>query len=202
MPFASLVALLAALSTTVDPGSSPYGTLPTSRANAVSPRMQSGGPEPPAAEVRVGDRAPDFSYQSFDGRWRNLHDLRAQGPVLLVIAPSEPQLRAIERERERLLDYGIVAVAVLDIPPRAAASLVKRFELRYSVLADPRRVIAEQFNAVGGRTNAAMPAWFVIDRRGLVRALDRGRLPEGEYAPTAARALGLPPPGIALPTGR
>jgi len=200
MPLASLIALLAALSA-VDPGSSPYGTS-HNRVNPISPPLQSGSPEPPAAEVRIGDQAPDFSFEGFDGKWRNLHDLRAQGPVLLVIAPTEPQLRALERERERLLDYGIVPVAVVDAPSRTAASLVKRLALRYSLLADPRRVIAEQFNALGHRTNAAVPAWFVIDRRGIVRALDRGRFPDGEYTPTAARALGLPPPGITLPTAR
>src|SRR5438067_2083412 len=57
--------------------------------------------EPPVSEVRVGDIAPDFSYQAGDGSWRSLHDLTRGGHVLLVFAPRERELHAIERDRER-----------------------------------------------------------------------------------------------------
>jgi peroxiredoxin len=168
---------------------------------AIAP-LQSGGPEPPTSEVRVGDLAPDFSFEGFDGRWRNLHDLRVQGPVLLVIAPDTDPLMALERERASLIERGIVPVAVVDAPPRAAASRTRKLNLHYTVIPDPRRVIAEQFNAIQSRTHAAVPAWFVIDRSGRVRALERGRFPAAGFLMVATQALGLPVPGVALPTRR
>lgn len=201
MPFASIIALATALlSAAVDPGSTPFPNDADSRAS-IAP-FQNVAPEPPASEVRIGDVAPDFSYEGYDGRWRNLRDLRVQGAVLLVIAPDTDQLRALERERASLLDRGIVPVAILDVTPRATASTIKKLDLRYSVIADPRRVIAEQFNAIQSRTHAAVPAWFVIDRSGVVRGLDRGKFPAGGYLATAASALGLPMPGMAVPTSR
>jgi peroxiredoxin len=201
MPFASIIALFAALlSAAVDPGSTPFSSGADGRAS-VSP-FQNGAPEPPTSEVRVGDVAPDFSYEGFDGRWRNLHDLRVQGAVLLVIAPDHDQLTALERERASLIERGILPVAILDATPRATAATVKKLGLRYSVIADPRRVIAEQFNAIQSRTHAAVPAWFVIDRSGGVRALARGGFPQDGYLTIAVPALGLPSAGMAIPTSR
>lgn len=201
MPFATIIALITALlSAAVEPGSVP-NSLTESGRPAIAP-LQSGGPEPPTSEVRVGDVAPDFSFEGFDGRWRNLHDLRVQGPVLLVIAPDSDPLLSLERERASLVGRGIVPVAVVDAPPRAVASWTRKLNLHYTVIPDPRRVIAEQFNALQSRTHAAVPAWFVIDRSGRVRALERGGFPDDGFLPVAAEALGLPTPGVALPTRR
>lgn len=200
MPFASIIALAAALlSAAVDPGASSF---PSGDARVSVSPLLNGAPEPPASEVRIGDAAPDFSYEGFDGRWRNLHDLRAQGAVLLVIAPDAAQLRALEIDRASLIERGVVPVAILDATPRATAGTIRKLGLRYSVIADPRRVIAEQFNAIQSRTHAAVPAWFVIDHSGAVRALDRGRFPSGGYLAAATTALGLPAAGAAVPTAR
>jgi hypothetical protein len=60
------------------------------------------------------------------------------------------------------------------------------------VLADPRGVIASQFNAVDPASGRQLPAWFVLDTQRRVQALGRGRLPKQGYGELAAEALGLP----------
>ena len=122
--------------------------------------------------------------------------------MVLVITPDSDPLLSLERERASLVQRGIVPVAVVDASPRAAASWTRKLNLHYTVIPDPRRVIAEQFNAIESRTHAAVPAWFVIDRSGRVRALERGRFPSAGFLPVATQALGLPSPGITLPTTR
>ena len=201
MLFAARMALVAAvfLSAAVDPGSAPNGP-PADRLNPGA-ALHTGKPEPPTTEVRIGDVAPDFSYEAFDGHWRRLHELRAQGPVLLVFVPDENQLRLMERERARLMDLGVVPVAVMDVSPRATLGLVQHLSLKYSVLSDPRSVIAEQFNAIDWRTHATQVAWFLLDEKGMVRALDRGTFPDAPVA-MAAEALGRPAPGTAVSTSR
>jgi len=201
MLFAARMALVATviLSAAVDPGNAPQG--PSLERLNPGATQQTGKPEPPTTEVRIGDVAPDFSYQAFDGRWRRLHELRAQGPVLLVFVPDENELRSMERQRARLLDLGVVPVAVLDVSPRATLGLVQKLGLQFSVLSDPRSVIAEQFNAIDWRTHATQAAWFLLDAKGMVRALDRGSFPDEPVA-MAAQALGRPAPGTAVPTSR
>jgi peroxiredoxin len=155
-------------------------------------------PEPPAAEIQVGDPAPNFSYQGFDGRWLRLQNLLEQGPVLLVFAPSLAELRRLEEARDGLLDLGVVPVAFMDLKPGAARGLAKRMGLRYTVLSDQRLVVASQFNAV--QNAVLIPAWFVIDPRGKVRGLWRGKLPDSDYPQLCANALSLPLPGSTVPS--
>jgi peroxiredoxin len=155
-------------------------------------------PEPPPVEVQVGDPAPNFSYQGFDGRWMRLHHLLDQGPVLLVIAPGQEELRRLEQERESLLDLGVIPVAIVDLRSGAARSLAQRLGLRYTVISDQRRVIASLFNVV--HDGRVAPSWFVIDRQGKVRGLLRGRIPAFDYPQLCARVLALPLPGATLPS--
>lgn len=162
-----------------------------------------GGPlETPATEVRLGDRAPDFSYQGVDGGWRRLRDILTQGPVLLVFGADELTLRVIEHERERLLDLGVVPVAVTDLRSGAARALVSRYDLRFTVLSDRRGVIAAQYNAIDPGSGRQVPTWFVLDPKRRVRGLGRRRLPLRGYSSLVANALGLPTPGVALPASK
>lgn len=158
--------------------------------------------EPPVTPVVPGSFAPDFSYQTPDDEWHRLSDLLEQGPVLMLIGARDPQLAALERERDRLLDLGVVPVAVIDGHARAARSAAQRLDLAFTLVADPQSVIAGQFNAISRDTGAPAPCWFVIDRQRRVRALDRtGLLKEG-WAAIAIDALALPAPGVALPARR
>ena len=157
-------------------------------------------PEPPPMVLRVGDPAPNFSFDGYDGRWMRLHHLLDQGPVLLVFGAGEPQLRRLQDERGRLLDLGVVPVVILDDKPGAVRALAKRLDLHYTVLSDPRGVIAGQFNVV--EAGNVRPGWFVLDQRGKVRGLSREGLPAMDYPRLCARSLALPMPGVAFPTSR
>lgn len=164
--------------------------------------LRPGQTEPPSTPVVLGDAAPDFSYQGADGRWRHLHDLLVQGPALLVFGADEAVLRAVERERERLLDLGVIPVAILDARGGTARAMVQRHQLQYMVLADPRGVIAGQFNALDPRSGRTLPCLFVLDRSRRVRGLLRTHLPLQGYPALAANALGVSVRGRTVPASR
>jgi peroxiredoxin len=202
MKFTLLLAIACLLTTQVEPddhlsrhGS---GTLPTQDATALLRRAS----DPPSTEVQLGDVAPNFSYRAGDGHWRHLSDIVAQGRVLLAFGADELTLRVIERERDSLVDLGVVPVALVEGRPSATQGLVKRLDLRYTVLADPGGIIAAQFNAVDPATGRQVPSWFVLDRKRCVRGLGRRGLPLRGLPALAANALGLPLPGTTLPTAR
>ncbi len=193
MSSVSTLSLALVLALGNDPALSPGSTTPplSDRSHAIS---VPGPVETPSSPVTVGDPAPDFSFRAVDGQWRRLADLRAHGPVLLVLAPDDRDLRALQAERDHLLDLGVVPVAVCDMSPRNAYEKVRELKLGYSLLADPQRVIAGQFDSVDPRTSAATPAWFVVDQNGRVRAMGRDGFPAGGFTPIASRALGVPMP--------
>ncbi len=159
------------------------------------------GTEPPATMVTAGDPAPDVVWEGPDSRRQRLRDLRAQGCVLLVFDPDEAQMKALEGDRQRLLDLNVIPAAVLDRGPATVRTLARRLALGFTLIPDPQLAIASQFNAVDPATSRIEPAWFVLDRTGKVRALGRGSVPEGGYARLAAAALALPPPDAARPGG-
>jgi peroxiredoxin len=153
------------------------------------------------AVVETGAQAPDFSFESSPG-WRRLRDVRAQGHVLLVVAPAEEQLLSLERERARLLSMGVVPMAVLDRRASACRALTARLRLGFTLVPDSRRVIGAQFNAVDGASGVDTPAWFVIDREGRVRDLAHRGWPSRPWSEVCAGALGLPASDTPMPASQ
>ena len=155
--------------------------------------------EPAETPVTVGGPAPDFSFEAHDRQWLHLHDLLIQGNVLLVFGAEDSDLVAIQNERDALLDRGIVPVAVLDRRDGATWSAARRLNLKFSLLSDPRSVIAAQFNVLDPNTHHPVGSCFVVDHQGIVRGLRRESLPASGYLKLATVALALPEDGLSLP---
>lgn len=163
------------------PVAAPSASLPATSTTALGP----GAPKP-------GQKAPNFAYQSHDYMRRRFHDMLAQGAVLIVFAPTDADLRALEAERDEMLTRGVVPVAVLDRKDSDVWKVVRRLGLTYSLLSDPRGAIASEFGAWSEPAGHASPAWYVVGGDGRVRARGMGELPSGRFAATAFDALGLP----------
>ena len=197
-----LLAITVTLGSTQNVGD--RGMQPSGIASGVHPgtTLTSRPVDTPATEVCLGDVAPDFSYQGVDARWRPLHELVADHPALLVFGGSETTLRALESEREALLDLGVLPVAVVGSRLGATRTMVQKQELRYTVIADPQGVIASQFNAIDPASGRPLPAWFVLDTHRKVRGLGRSELPSRGLSALAAQSLGLAPKQAVVPTSR
>lgn len=156
-------------------------------------------PEPPNAPVHVGDRAPDFNWVGVDNRTRSLRDILVQAHALVVFAPSDEELRDLERERETLALMGVVPVAIVEARPRSAVVRAKRAGVHFLVVGDPVRVIGSQFNLVDSGTNRIQPAWFAIDRRATVRGTGTSLKPAPGWSRIAASALAIPAPDVPIP---
>jgi hypothetical protein len=172
--------------------------LASTHASALPASPPQDGPSAAAAaaqssSIAAGEVAPDFQFQAFDYRWLQLHDLLAQGNVLLVIAPSESKLRTLQRERMDLVERGVIPVAVLDLRDGPAWSMTNRLGLSYSLLSDPRNEIATAFR-VARATAGPEPSWFMIGREGRVLASGPDLAGIESYSGLACSALGLPAP--------
>lgn len=144
------------------------------------------------ATVESGTNAPDFSYETLAGESARLRDLLAQGHVLLVFGASDTDLRHLQAEADRLTRIGVVPVAVLDRGAGSCRRTQKKLGLTFPVVPDPQRAIGAQYNSLNPRTRQNAPAWFVVDRGGRVRGLDRFKLPDEMWENVAATSLGLP----------
>lgn len=62
--------------------------------------------------------------------------------MLLVFSPTEAQLQALERDRDRLLGLRVLPAAVLDRSTPAVGRLARRLGLHLTMIPDPKTVIA------------------------------------------------------------
>ena len=156
-------------------------------------------PEPPNTPVQVGDRAPDFAWNSTDNRVRRFRDVLQHAHALIVFAPTDDVLRSLESERESLADMGVVPVAVIEGRGGAVAGRARRVGAHFLVVADARHVIASQFDVVDGVTDRAIPCWFVVQKNGTVRARWHEGDPTQGWTRIAASALALPMGDATIP---
>lgn len=153
-----------------------------------------------APGLAVGDTAPNFTLPDALGRPVTLSDLLEQGPVVLTFYRGEwcpfcnLQLRSLQQALPQLLEHDATLVAISPQAPDHAVSLTEKYELGFPVLSDLDQSVIRayrvQFTLSGdledlqvnvfhndpGTQNAdhsrslPVPATFVIDRSGVVRA--------------------------------
>jgi peroxiredoxin len=147
--------------------------------------------DPDKPSLNAGSRAPDFQYQSYDALWQHLHNVLEHGDVLLVFGASDVDLRTLERERETLVKSGVMPLAVVEHNDRDVWASVRRLGLTYSLLADPKGAIGQQYGVFDASLGRSRSAWFVIDVKGRVRQ-SGGDRPALGWPAVAATALGRP----------
>ena len=153
-----------------------------------------------APGLAVGEHAPDFTLDDAFGDAVTLSELLARGPVVLTFYRGawcpfcNVQLRHLQRALPEFRRFNASLVAVSPQAPDHAASLSEKYELGFPVLSDVDQSVIKsykvQFTLTGdledlqvnvfqndpGKQNAdgsrslPVPATFVIDRDGVVRA--------------------------------
>jgi peroxiredoxin len=153
-----------------------------------------------APGLAVGDTAPDFTLANAVGEMVTLSDLLASGPVVLTFYRGDwcpycnVQLRHLEQALPTFQALGATLVAVSPQAPDHALTLTEKHDLKFPVLSDVDQSVARsyrvQFTLSGdledlqvnvfqndpakqnadGTRSLPVPATFVIDRHGIVRA--------------------------------
>ena len=139
--------------------------------------------QPPDREM-LFDTTPDPVEDTLDvgkltsgSRWKALHDMLASGDVLLVFAPTDAQLLALESEADSLRAHGVFPVGVRQCTDAANRATIKHLGLSVRLMADPHAELAGDFRLATSSGSGTKPAWFVVDRKGRVRALSHQPLP-------------------------
>lgn len=153
-----------------------------------------------APGLAVGDHAPNFTLPDALGQPVRLADLLASGPVVAVFYRGEwcpfcnLQLRALQAALPRFRELGASLVAISPQAPDHGLSLTEKHELDFPVLSDLDQEVIRayqvQFTLAGDleelqvnvfqndprdqnadhTRSLPVPATFVIDRGGIIRA--------------------------------
>jgi cytochrome c biogenesis protein CcmG/thiol:disulfide interchange protein DsbE len=141
------------------------------------------------AEVKPGQAAPDFDGATLSQQSLKLSSLR--GKVVLLdfwaswCEPCKKELPLLSQLAPRLRQKGIEIVAVnIDDDKKNAEDFVRAKGIRLTVVSDGSKKI------VGRWEPPKMPSSFVIDKSGVVRAINGGFEP-GDESKLEAQLLAL-----------
>jgi thioredoxin-dependent peroxiredoxin len=127
----------------------------------------------------VGKTAPDFELIDTDGHRVWLHELRHDGPVVVVFyygyycSHCVAQLFALEEDLPKFAKTGARVVALSADPPETTAARFKQYgRFHFPVLSDRANKVAEQFGvytrAKDDRQEDLKHGTFVIDTTGRI----------------------------------
>jgi peroxiredoxin len=153
-----------------------------------------------APGLAIGDEAPEFTLPDALGRPVSLGERVASGPVVLVFYRGEwcpycnTHLRALQAALPDIRALGASLFAVSPQSPDHSLSMTEKAELAFEVLSDADQKVIRAYkvqftaptdlqdlhlnifhndlrtHAADGSWNLPVPATFVIDRAGIVRA--------------------------------
>ena len=143
-----------------------------------------------AAELKVGDMAPDFTLQGTDGKTHKLSDYRGKQAVVVAWFPRAftqgctIECKSLADNGDKIKRYNVTyfmaSVDALEENMKFAKAtsvklgdrIVEKKEADFPMLSDPTKETAKAYGVLNERGTASR--WtFYIDRNGRVAAIDK-----------------------------
>ena len=132
------------------------------------------------AKIQVGDRAPEFTASTQDGRTIRLADYREKQAVVLFFYPKDNtaictrEACSFRDAREEIVGlYGAEVVGVSRDTPDSHARFIAKHRLPFPLVSDPDGSITKAFDAqmLGGIIPVSRRVTYVVDGEGVVRGV-------------------------------
>jgi peroxiredoxin Q/BCP len=153
------------------------------------------------AELKVGDKAPDFSLPGSDGKTHTLAEYKGKQAVVLAWFPKAftggctKECKSIHENADKLKALHIAYFTASVDAPDVNAKFAKSLEVDYPILSDPDKKVATAYGVVHEGRAVAERWTFYIDKNGIIKEIDKGvqkRTEQaGEDIATKVKELGL-----------
>jgi peroxiredoxin Q/BCP len=134
-----------------------------------------------AEELKVGDKAPDFTLKASDGKTYSLADFKGKKGVVIAWFPKAftggctKECKSFKANSEALKGTH-VAYFTASVDPVEGAKGNKAFaeslDADYPILSDPEKSTAKAFGVLNANGMAARVT-FYIDKDGTIKAIDK-----------------------------
>ena len=155
------------------------------------------GAAAPAAELSVGDKAPDFKLAASDGKTYHLADFTGKKAVVVAWFPKAftggctIECKSLAANGDRIRKYD-VAYFMASVDPIEGEKGNKAFaaseKADFPMLSDPTKEVATAYGVLNAERGVANRWTFYIDKAGKIVAIDKAVKP-----PTSAEETEAPP---------
>jgi peroxiredoxin Q/BCP len=146
-----------------------------------------------AAELQVGDPAPDFSLAGSDGKVYRLSDFKGKKAVILAWFPKAftsgctVECKSLAANGAKLREYEVAyfMASVDEVDgEKGNKAFAESEKADFPILSDPSKATATAYGVVHPERGFAMRWTFYIDKEGKVAAIDKAVKP-----PTSAEDM-------------
>jgi peroxiredoxin Q/BCP len=145
--------------------------------------------------LKIGDRAPDFSLPSQDGKMVSLADYRGKNTVVLFFYPKDESPICTKEAcsfRDAYEDFVKAGAAVIGVSSDSAESherFAEHHRLPFILLADADGSLRKAFGVP--KTMGILPGrvTYVIDKEGVVRLIFNSQLSAADHVAEALKMV-------------
>ena len=138
-----------------------------------------GGALAPAAELAVGDPAPDFKLQASDGKTYTLSQFKGKKAVVLAWFPKAftsgctVECKSLAANGEKLRQFDVAYFMASVDTPEDNKAFAEKEHADFPILADPGKKTATAYGVVTDQRPVAFRWTFYIGPDGKIAAIDK-----------------------------
>ena len=131
-----------------------------------------------AAELKVGDKAPDFSMQGSDGKTYTLDQFKGKSAVVVAWFPKAftggctKECKSLRATAAALKELNVAYFTASVDTPELNKKFAESLDLDYPILSDPDKTVANAYGVMSPR--GFSNRWtFYIDKDGIIKEIDK-----------------------------
>src|SRR5262245_57396615 len=147
-----------------------------------------------AEDLKVGDKAPDFSMTGTDGKVYKLSELNKQGKaVVLAWFPRADtpgctkECQSFKNEGSKLRGYEVAYFTASNDKVEDNKKFADKLGVDYPILSDPDSRVAEKYGVLNAQRKAAFRWTFYIGADGKIVAIDKNVTTDTHGADVASK---------------
>jgi len=151
-----------------------------------------------AEDLKVGDKAPDFTLKGSDGKTYKLEDFKGKKGVVIAWFPKAftggctAECKSFQANSETLKGTKVAYFTASVDSPEVNAKFADSLSLDYPILCDPDKTTAKAYgvlNAAGMSSRVT----FYIDKEGVIKEIDKSikTAKAGEDVVAKIKSLGI-----------
>lgn len=153
-----------------------------------------------AAELKVGDAAPDFELQGSDGKTYKLSDYKDKQAVVVAWFPRAftrgctAECKSMREQGDAIREFDVAYFTASTDPvegQRGNKAFAESLQLDYPILSDPTGETAKAYGIYNAKANFANRVTFYIGKDGKIAHIDRNVATGNHGADIAAKLAEL-----------